>query len=129
VSLSAKAQYVPAKNSKKLYLTAKTVVWDDVMISAQLKHNIGSKQNRLTLSAKTFFYDDFFVSGSVYEYYKEDSIGSLDAEYAYSFGWSDSNPYHPSITYSNYYTPTRWDSDEGPKFKEGILSVKFNLNF
>lgn len=129
IRLTAKAKYLPAKNSKKVYIKAKKVLLDDVMLSAQLKHNITTKQNRLTLSAKTFIYDKFFVSGSVYEYYEEDSIRSLDGEYAYSFGWSDSKPYHPSITYSNYYTATRWDSDEGPHFNEGVLSVKFNIKF
>ncbi|CAA6800123.1 MAG: Unknown protein [uncultured Sulfurovum sp.] len=129
IKLNAKIKYKPSSNSKKVYIKAKTVVLDDVMISAQLKHNITTKQNRLTLSAKTFLYDKFFVSGTAYEYYKPDSIGSNDGEYAYSFGWADSKPYHPSIIYSNYYTPTRWDSDEGPKFKEGTLSVKFNLDF
>jgi len=129
VRLTAKAKYVPKSNSKKLYIKAQKVVLDDVMLSAQLKHNITTKQNRLTLSAKTFVYDNFFVSGSIYEYYKEDTIRAVDGEYAYSFGWSDSKPYHPSITYSNYYTPTRWDTDEGPKFNEGTLSVKFNLDF
>ncbi|CAA6816479.1 MAG: Unknown protein [uncultured Sulfurovum sp.] len=127
--LSGKIKYKPSSNSKKVYLKAKTVVLDDVMLSAQIKHNITNKQNRLTLSAKTFLYDKFFVSGTAYEYYKPDSIGSNDGEYAYSFGWSDSKPFHPSIVYSNYYTPTRWDSTEGPKFKEGTLSIKFNLDF
>lgn len=129
VKLNAKIKYKPSSNSKKVYLKAKTVVLDDVMLSGQIKHNITTKQNRLTLSAKTFLYDKFFVSGSVYEYYKPDSIGSNDGEYAYSFGWNDSRPNYPSITYSNYYTPTRWDGDEGPKFDEGTLSIKFNLDF
>lgn len=129
VTYTAKGKYVPASNSKKLYLKAKTIVLDDVMVSAQLKHNITTQQNRLTLSAKTFLYEKFFASGSVYEYYKPDSIGSNDGEYAYSFGWSDARPFHPSIVYSNYYTPTRWDPDEGPKFNEGTVSIKFNLDF
>ncbi|CAA6822178.1 MAG: Unknown protein [uncultured Sulfurovum sp.] len=129
VTYTAKGKYVTASDTKKLYLKAKTIVLDDVMVSAQVKHNINTQQNRLTLSAKTFLYEKFFVSGSVYEYYKPDSIGSNDGEYAYSFGWSDSRPFHPSIVYSNYYTPTRWDSDEGPKFNEGTVSIKFNLDF
>ncbi|CAA6822579.1 MAG: Unknown protein [uncultured Sulfurovum sp.] len=129
VKFNAKVKYKPSSNSKKVYIKAKTTVLDDVMLSAQLKHNITNKQNRLTLSAKTFVYDKFFVSGSVYEYYKADSIGSNDSEYAYSFGWKDSRKNYPSITYSNYYTPTRWDGDKGPKFNEGTLAIKFNLDF
>lgn len=129
ITLTAKGKYVTETDTKKLYLKAKTVVLDDVMVSAQWKHNINTSQNRLTLSAKTFLYEKFFVSGSVYEYFKPDTIGSNDGEYAYSFGWKDSRPFYPSILYSNYYSPTRWDPDEGPKFDDGTLSIKFNLDF
>jgi len=129
ISLSAKAKYIPIHNTKKLSISSKTTVLDKVMVSAQLQHNIDSKQNKLTLSAKTFVYDKLFVSGSVYEYYKKDTKGTLDPDYAYSIGWKDSRPFHPSITYSNYYMPTRWASDEGPKFKDGSLSVSFSLKF
>lgn len=129
ITLTAKGKYVTKTDTKKLYLKAKTVVLDDVMVSAQWKHNINKNQNRLTLSVKTFLYEKFFVSGSVYEYFKPDTIGSNDGEYAYSFGWKDSRPFYPSILYSNYYTATRWDPDEGPKFHDGTLSIKFNLDF
>jgi len=129
ISLAAKAKYIPIHNTKKLSVSSKTTVLDKVMVSAQLQHNITSKQNKLTLSAKTFVYDKLFVSGSLYEYYKKDTKGTLDPDYAYSIGWKDSRPFHPSITYSNYYMPTRWASDEGPKFKDGSLSVSFNLKF
>jgi hypothetical protein len=129
ITFTAKGKYVTDTDTKKLYLKAKTIVLDDVMVSAQWKHNINKDQNRLTFSAKTFLYEKFFVSGSIYEYIKPDSIGSNDGEYAYSFGWSDSRPFHPTIIYSNYYTPTRWDPDEGPKFHDGTLSIKFNLDF
>ena len=129
ISLAAKAKYTPIHNTKKLSVSSKTTVLDKVMVSAQLQHNITSKQNKLTLSAKTFIYDKLFVSGSIYEYYKKDTKGTLDPDYAYSIGWKDSRPFHPSITYSNYYMPTRWASDEGPKFKDGSLSVSFSLKF
>jgi chemotaxis protein histidine kinase CheA len=129
ITFTAKGKYVTDTDTKKLYLKAKTVIWDDVMVSAQWKHNINKNQNRLTLSAKTFLYEKFFISGSIYEYFKSDTIGSNDGEYAYSFGWKDSRPFYPSIIYSNYYTPTRWDPDEGPKFHDGTLSIKFNLDF
>jgi len=129
ISIAAKVKYVPIHNTKKLIVSSKTTVLDKVMVSAQLQHNINSDQNRLTLSAKTFIYDKLFVSGSVYEYYKRDTKGAMDPDYAYSIGWKDSRPFHPSITYSNYYMPTRWASDEGPKFKDGSLSISFSLKF
>jgi len=129
ISLTAKAKYVPITNDKKLIVSSKTTVLDKVMVSAQLQHDVNSEQNKLTLSAKTFIYDKLFVSGSVYEYYKSDTKGAMDPDYAYTIGWKDSRPFHPSITYSNYYMPTRWASDEGPKFKDGSLSVSFNLKF
>jgi len=129
VKLSAKVKYVPIKNSKKLYIKAKTVVGENVMISAQLKHTLNTHQNRVTISAKTFISDKFFVSGSTYIYPESELQRSSDPDYAFSFGWKDSEPFHPSITYSNYYTPTRWNNNEGPKFKDGTLSLKFNLKF
>ena len=129
VKLSAKVKYVPINNRKKLYIKAKTVVGDNVMVSAQLKHTLNTHQNRVTLSAKTFVYDSFFLSSSAYIYPESELQRSSDPDYAFSFGWKDSKPFHPSITYSNYYTPTRWDNDEGPKFKDATVSIKFNLKF
>lgn len=131
ISFNANFKYVPQKRSKRLYLKAGTTLADTVVTSLQVKHYVDEEQNRIRLSAKTFLSDNLFISGSAYTYTDSDKQKPLDPDYAYSIGWKSKKPFAPSITYSNYYMPTRWGwkEEEGPHFKDGVLSVNFSLKF
>lgn len=122
-------QYTRASESKTFKLTASKTLFDKVSTSAMWKHNFHYKQERLTLSAKSFIYKKFMIGGSAYLYSDYGVQKSLEPDYAYSFGWYDKRQYHPTITYSNYYMPTRWpgrDNADVP-FGAGVVSVKMKF--
>lgn len=129
VKLKGSFQYKESSGSQTLKLTASKTFFDKVSTSAMWKHFFHYKQERLTLSAKSFIYKKFMVSGSafIYSNYNLQKTGEYD--YAYSFGWYDTRPYYPTITYSTYYMPTRWParSQDDVPFGSGIVSVKMKF--
>lgn len=129
VKVKASFKYKQKKSSKKFTLTGTKVLYDKVTASVMWKHYFDYPQERLTLSAKSYIYKKFMVSGSAYIYSDYNKQTVLEPDYAYSFGWYDTRPYHPTITYSNYYMPTRWSgrSQKDVPFSSGIISIKMNF--
>ena len=131
ISLRANLKHTLSSSSTIFSVGASTHLGKKTLISAKLNHHFDYNQEQMVISAKTFLFDKFFISGSAYLYSDIDAQTDLEPDYAYSFGWKDSRPFHPSITYSNYYTPTRWGwrDKRGPHFEDGTLSLNFNLKF
>ncbi len=129
VGLNGSLQYTEEGQSTAFKLTASKVFFDKISTSAMWKHYFNYPQERLTLSAKSFIYKKFMVGGSAYLYSSANREKELEPDYAYSFGWYDSRPYYPTITYSNYYMPTRWGGREQKDvpFASGIVSVTINF--
>lgn len=129
VKVKGSFKYTQGTNSKEFSLTGSKVFFDNIATSAMWKHYFDYPQERLTLSAKSYIYKKFMVGGSAYIYsdYKRQTV--LEPDYAFSFGWYDTRPLHPTITYSNYYMPTRWPrrSQEDVPFSSGVISVKMNF--
>ena len=131
ISYRANLKHTVSRNSTIFSVSASTKIAKKTLVSAKVNHHFDYKQEQLVISSKTFLYDKFFVSSSVYLYSDLGKQTDLEPDYAYSFGWKDSRPFHPSITYSNYYTPTRWGgrTKSGPHFENGSLSLSFSLKF
>jgi hypothetical protein len=129
--LSISLSHSLSNSTKKLSVNTHGKIFDKIMVSGQLKHYFEYPQNQLTLTAKTFLYEKFFISGSTYFYSHADNQVPFEPDYAYSFGWKDSRPFHPSIVYSSYYTPTRWPNREreGADFEDGGLSISMKIKF
>lgn len=131
VKVKGSLQYIKNNKSKTFNLTGSKVFYDKVITSLKWKHHFDYAQEQFTLSAKSYIYKKFMVSGSAYIYSNYDKQSTLEPDYAYSFGWYDTRPLHPTITYSNYYMPTRWpgkEQDDVP-FSSGVVSVKMNFKF
>jgi hypothetical protein len=133
-NLSGALRFIPKNSVGSLVFNGSRSVksdWleKDILLSSNLKFYLDTNQQRLTLSSKAFLYKKFFVSSSVYLYADYSKQTALEPDYAYSFGWVDTSKGGLSITYSNYYTPTRWGwrDEEGPTFSQGSLSVSVNF--
>ena len=124
-------KHTPSSNDTKFDLMANRTIFKKISLTGTWSHYFRYRQERFTLTAKRFLYKKFFAQGSVYLYSDLDKQTSLEPDYAYTFGWRDTRPFYPTITYSNYYTPTRWGwrDQKGPSFRDGSLSVSIKLKF
>ncbi|RUM46293.1 MAG: hypothetical protein DSY46_00190 [Hydrogenimonas sp.] len=130
-NLKASYKYTRATANEFLTISGSSMLFDSVLTSVAWDHYFHYSQDRLTISGKSFLYKKFFIAGSVYLYRRISRQTFLEPDYAYSFGWYDPRPFHLSIIYSNYYTPTRWwwRDEEGPKFLDGSLCLSMSIKY
>jgi hypothetical protein len=130
-NMKASYKYTRATGNEFLTISGSSMLFDSVLTSVAWDHYFHYSQDRLTISGKSFLYKKFFISGSIYLYRRISRQTFLEPDYAYSFGWYDPRPFHISIIYSNYYTPTRWwwRDEEGPKFLDGSLCVSMSIKY
>jgi len=129
VYLSGSLKYTEKSKDGFVSFKASKIFDNGFFISGQIKFYLHTNQQQLTLTAKHYIYKKFFAMGSIYLYSYPKKQTFLEPDYAYKFGWKATKKGKLSITYSNYYTPTRWNwkDDEGPKFNAGSLSISINF--
>lgn len=131
VNIKGALKYIPSPSDLKFDIMFNKKVFDKISVTSTWSHYFNYAQERVTLSAKSFLYKKFFAEGSVYLYSDLSKQTSNEPDYAYTFGWRDTRIFYPTITYSNYYTPTRWwwRNKKGPSFLDGRLSVYIKVRF
>lgn len=129
MNFSAGLKYVPIKKKGTFSLKASKVFDNGLLLSSKLKVYLYLNQQQLALTAKKYLYKNFFMMGSVYLYSHLDKQSFLEPDYAYTFGWKAKKKGDISVSYSNYYMPTRWNwrEKEGPAFNTGSLSLSVSF--
>jgi len=122
-------KYIPKRKKGSFSLRASKMFKNGLFFSSTLKTYLYMNQQRLSLTAKKYLYKNLFVKGSLYLYSHYDKQTFLEPDYAYTVGWKAKKKGDISISYSNYYTPTRWNwrEKEGPAFNTGSLSVSMSF--
>jgi len=129
-NLFASLTYTPFYDFRKSKIKLSKTFWEKKLLtSASWEHYFHDEQERLILDSKYLITKKLFATATAYFYADYAKQTDLEPDYAYSIGWLDTRKYHPSITFSNYYTPTRWggrDEVVGAKTKGTIsFSIRF----
>lgn len=129
ISVSGSLKYTVNTKKGVASVNVSKVFDNGLLLSGKLKSYLHMNQQQLSLTSKHFLYKRFYVMGSIYLYAHYDKQSSLEPDYAYKFGWQAKKKGDLSFTYSNYYSPTRWNwrEAEGSAFNTGSLSVSMSF--
>lgn len=133
VKLQGSFQYKHEQDSRVFKITAsKSLTLFDKRVkgSMQWKHYFHKKQERIKFIVKSKIYKRFMVKGTAFIYTNSEIQKDSEYDYGFSFGWYDPRPYRPTISYSNYYMPTKWHGRKGRTevpFSAGVVSIKMSF--